>query len=871
MKKILLFVAIMLCCAMSIFAQNDKISYQAVVRDTTNRLVANQTVTVTVNIFNGEETTAVYSETHENVQTNVNGLISLLIGPDQTDDAWNSIQWANARVETKVTLDGVLLGTLVMPLTAVPYALYADEINPAGTVVTNIYNKMQRDSIALAEKMRADSTVIRNALSDSTSAVRDALADSTSAVRSALVDSTSAVRTALVDSVTNINTRVETTAETLHNEINTLETNVTNRMNTISDSVKTTLDSVTTVSTTLHNEITAVSTDMQTNYAKLAGDNTFTGDNTFSGNSTFSGTVTAGTVNASAVNVTCGNDHISMCDLLDSCRALSGRVNNLTNQISSLNNTISTLQGQIEELEELKQALSPSFSGSPTFSEITPTSMRVTVNASNITGEITSYNFCIATNENMSGKVCHTSTNPTYNFTNLAPNTTYYVTVSATNFAGTTTSSPVVHQKTYNPTMSLSGDATAIFCSGSKSVNYTATVSVNNQTVSANDFNYSWSATGSTSRPGNTNSGAVVYNGAGTKTVTVTATHKTQGYTVTATRNTTLNQGVTSITLNKTSMLLHYNNGTQTLTKTANPSNAASTTYSWTSNNSGVATVANGVVTAHAKGTATITVAANDGCGASKTCVVETGVDLSTLTSDYTAQNNDILFGTLDGSAHVIKITIADNATVRLHNANINGGTSGDWAGLTCNNATITLDQGTNNVVIGFMNGNAGIHVKPGYTLTINGSGSLHASTHGGGAGIGCGYGTCASRDGGNIVINGGVITAEGGNLGAGIGSGGRAVIGNITINGGTIDAQGGGSAAGIGCGQSNQGGSTCPYPAKCGNITIANTANVTAKKGSGAAHSIGKGSNPGQATCGTLTIGGSTTDYISTSPYTNH
>ena len=833
MKKTLLLIATMLCCAMTIFAQNNKISYQAVVRDTENKLVANKTVTVTVNIFNGEETTAVYSETHENVQTNVNGLISLLIGPDQTDDAWNSIQWANARVETEVTLDGVLLGTLVMPLTAVPYALYADEINPAGTVVTNIYDKMQRDSIVIRNALSdstsavrtalADSTsAVRSALVDSTSAVRDALADSTSAVRTALADSTSAVRTALVDSVTNINTRVETTAETLHNEI------------------------------------TAVSTDMQTNYAKLAGDNAFSGNNTFSGNSTFSGTVTAGTVNASAVNVTCGNDHISMCDLLDSCRNLSGRVNNLTNQISSLNNTISTLQGQIEELEELKQALSPSFSGSPTFSEITPTSMRVTVNASNITGEITSYNFCIATNENMSGKVCHTSTTPTYNFTNLAPNTTYYVTVSATNFAGTTTSSPVVHQKTYNPTMSLSGDATAIFCSGSKSVNYTATVTVNNQTVSANDFNYSWSATGSTSRPGNTNSGAVVYNGAGTKTVTVTATHKTQGYTVTATRNTTLNQGVTSITLNKTSMLLHYNNGTQTLTKTVNPNNAASTTYSWTSNNNGVATVANGVVTAHAKGTATITVAANDGCGASTTCAVQTGVDLSTLTSDYTAQNNDILFG---NNTQDKKIAIASNATVRLHGVTVTG------VGITCNgSATITVDAGTTNNVSG-TDPWPGIYIPAGNTLTINGSGTLNASSSGGGAGIGGGW----QRNAGNIIISGGIINATGGSFGAGIGAGGRGSVGDITINGGTITAQGGNNAAGIGCGQTRYDKNP---KSNCGNITITNgVTRVTATKGGGdgdyaPAHSIGKGSYPNYSTCGTVTIGGST-GYISTSPYT--
>ncbi len=68
----------MLCCAMSIFAQNDKISYQAVVRDTENKLVANKNVEVTVNIYNGTATTAAYTETQA-VTTNYNGLISLLI------------------------------------------------------------------------------------------------------------------------------------------------------------------------------------------------------------------------------------------------------------------------------------------------------------------------------------------------------------------------------------------------------------------------------------------------------------------------------------------------------------------------------------------------------------------------------------------------------------------------------------------------------------------------------------------------------------------------------------------------------------------------------------------------------------------------
>ena len=125
MKKLLLFVAMMLCCAMTMFAQNDKISYQAVVRDTANRLVANKSVLVTVHIYNGNETTAAYTEM-QTVTTNLNGLISLQIGPDGTNAGWNSIQWNKARIETTVKLNGTQLGTLSMPLTAVPYAMYAD-------------------------------------------------------------------------------------------------------------------------------------------------------------------------------------------------------------------------------------------------------------------------------------------------------------------------------------------------------------------------------------------------------------------------------------------------------------------------------------------------------------------------------------------------------------------------------------------------------------------------------------------------------------------------------------------------------------------------------------------------------------------------
>ena len=153
----------MLCCATTIFAQNNKISYQAVVRDTENKLVANKDVQVTVNIYNGDATTAAYTET-QTATTNLNGLVSLLIGNGTvTDGNWGLIDWKTAHIETTVTLAGTSLGTLAMPLTAVPYAMYAeyaDELDPDAAVVIGIYNKILYDSLALGALIDANAAKI---------------------------------------------------------------------------------------------------------------------------------------------------------------------------------------------------------------------------------------------------------------------------------------------------------------------------------------------------------------------------------------------------------------------------------------------------------------------------------------------------------------------------------------------------------------------------------------------------------------------------------------------------------------------------------------------------------------------------------------
>ena len=222
-----------------------------------------------------------------------------------------------------------------------------------------------------------------------------------------------------------------------------------------------------------------------------------------------------------------------------------------------------------------------------------------------------------------------------------------------------------------------------------------------------------------------------------------------------------------------------------------------------------------------------------------------------------TAENGDVLTGTLGAN---VQISIANKATVTLDGVIING-TNTDgyfWAGITClGDATIILKEGTTNTVKGFRWEYPGIYIPEGNTLTIQGEGSLNVSSNGG-AGIGAGESTPIHC--GNIVINGGNITATGGDNSAGIGGGNYGQCGNIRITGGYVIATGGKSAAGIGAG--------CDGP--CGTITIdGGTIIATAGDHPAAgdhAAAIGRGDNTG--TCGTITIDGNVRQSSIESPY---
>lgn len=89
---------------------------------------------------------------------------------------------------------------------------------------------------------------------------------------------------------------------------------------------------------------------------------------------------------------------------------------------------------------------------------------------------------------------------------------------------------------------------------------------------------------------------------------------------------------VESVTLNKTTLTMDIGDE-ETLTATVAPNNATNKTVTWSSDNTAVATVANGKVTAIAAGTATITATAD---GKSATCAVTVNAATpSTITGTY--------------------------------------------------------------------------------------------------------------------------------------------------------------------------------------------------------------------------------------------
>ncbi|HPE58561.1 MAG TPA: hypothetical protein PK904_19300, partial [Bacteroidales bacterium] len=107
----------------------EKMSYQAVIRNSSNQLVTNQQIAMQISIIQGSaDGKTVYSETQEPT-TNANGLVSIEIGTGTATSDFSTINWANGPFFIKTETDpegGTNYSiTSTSQLLSVPYALHA--------------------------------------------------------------------------------------------------------------------------------------------------------------------------------------------------------------------------------------------------------------------------------------------------------------------------------------------------------------------------------------------------------------------------------------------------------------------------------------------------------------------------------------------------------------------------------------------------------------------------------------------------------------------------------------------------------------------------------------------------------------------------
>lgn len=161
MKKITLLNLLLFTTFMVAFSQvPNAFNYQAVVRNTSGDLIANQNVSFQISILqNSESGTAVYVETHV-VSTNNYGLANLKIGKGTVQRGmFNPLTWGAATHFIKVELDAnggssfTHIGT--SQLLAVPYAFHAntvenDEVDDADADASNELQTMSLSGTQLS-------------------------------------------------------------------------------------------------------------------------------------------------------------------------------------------------------------------------------------------------------------------------------------------------------------------------------------------------------------------------------------------------------------------------------------------------------------------------------------------------------------------------------------------------------------------------------------------------------------------------------------------------------------------------------------------------------------------------------------------------
>ena len=196
MRKLFAFLVAVLLTA-SVFAQSpEKMSYQAVIRNSSDVLVTSTAVGMRVSILHGSETgSEIFKEIYNpNPQTNANGLVTIEIGSGiPLTGTFASIDWANGpyfiKTETDPTGGTTYTITGTSQLLSVPYALHAktaESISGGITETDPIFTGSQAANITATDITNLSNLSGTNTGDQDLSslATKTALGDSTAQVRS---------------------------------------------------------------------------------------------------------------------------------------------------------------------------------------------------------------------------------------------------------------------------------------------------------------------------------------------------------------------------------------------------------------------------------------------------------------------------------------------------------------------------------------------------------------------------------------------------------------------------------------------------------------------------------------------------------------
>lgn len=174
-------------------------------------------------------------------------------------------------------------------------------------------------------------------------------------------------------------------------------------------------------------------------------------------------------------------------------------------------------------------------------------------------------------------------------------------------------------------TVSVSGislSSTALSLTAGSAKTLTVSVTPDN----ASNKSVIWSSSDETTA--SVSGGTVTGIKAGTAVISATAADTSSG-TLTASCTVTVEAAavsVTGITLSESSVTITGNGNTHTLTASVTPASASDTTVLWTSGNTAVATVSDGIITSVSEGTAVITATTKDG-NYTASCTVTVGAE----------------------------------------------------------------------------------------------------------------------------------------------------------------------------------------------------------------------------------------------------